>query len=233
MDVVAPPHAANVVELPIVARRGDVPADWPRVDSHYLDGTVNNSTRLRISLRGPGRLLVRATPALPGPSAVRSSWPQQYRRLPPRLQPVPALDVAFLVELGGYNEASVARRIRLVRDVIGALGAAAISSAAVEVALFGYRDHFGEHSADVTDISDDRDKLVVDCGLTSIPAALDFLGRLDLWRSVPVRDDYAAPVEDALHQVAEGAVRWRPGTRHLLFIVGSRRPTHIGPQVAW
>ena len=113
---------------------------------------------------------------------------------------MPALDVAFLVELGGYNEASVARRVRLVREVIGALDAAAMSQTAVEVALFGYRDHFGVHSSDVTDISDDRDKLVVDCGLTTVPAALDFLDRPDLWRAVPVQDDYAAPVEDALRE---------------------------------
>ena len=108
--------------------------------------------------------------------------------------------------------------------MIGALDAAAMSQTAVEVALFGYRDHFGVHSSDVTDISDDRDKLVVDCGLTTVPAALDFLDRPDLWRAVPVQDDYAAPVEDALRRVAKGAVKWRRGARHLLFVVGSRPP---------
>jgi hypothetical protein len=224
VDVLPPPHAAGIVELPIVARRGDNPWDWPRVDSHYLDVTSRTSTTLRVSLDGPGQLTVRAAPALSRPPTAGSKWPQQARLLPSRLRPVPALDVAFLVELGGYTEASVARRVRLVRELIGALDAAAMSQTAVEIALVGYRDHFGVHSSNATDTSDDREKLVVDCGLTTVPAALDFLNRPGLWQAVQVQDDYAAPVEDALRRVARGAVKWRRGARHLLFVVGSRPP---------
>ena len=64
VDVLPPPHAADIVELPIVARSGDGPYDWPRVDSHYLDPTVNTPTKLRVSLHGPGQLSVRSAPAL-------------------------------------------------------------------------------------------------------------------------------------------------------------------------
>ena len=69
VDVLPPPHAADIVELPIVARSGDGPYDWPRVDSHYLDPTVNTPTKLRVSLHGPGQLSVRAAPALRLPPA--------------------------------------------------------------------------------------------------------------------------------------------------------------------
>jgi hypothetical protein len=220
VDVVPPPHAADIIELPIVARRGDRDAGWPLVDSHFIDGTVSSPTQLQIRMHRPGQLETSATPDLLLAPAGSSGWPKLLGRLPSRLRPLRALDLVFLVELGGYEDAAVARRIALIRQVIDALRVAA-SEAAVEVAVIGYRDHntryrFGGRDA--------RDQLVIAQRLTPAATAAGILDRDDLWARVDVQDDYAAPLECALRKLAEDVPKWRPGAQRAALIVGSRPP---------
>jgi hypothetical protein len=221
VDVLPPPHAANVIELPIVARRGDRRTDWPLVGSYFIDGTINSPTQLRIRLHRPGELETSAIPALlPAPSA-GSGWPELGDRLPERLRPVRALDLAFLVELGGYDEAAVARRIRLIREVVSALRVASASETTVEVAVIGYRDHNSKHRILGRAAGD---QLVIHRGLRPAAAAAGILDRDDLWARVGVQDDYAAPLECALRALAEDGLAWRSDARRAVLIVGSRPP---------
>jgi hypothetical protein len=227
VTVAPPPHAADIVELPVVARRGDRDVQWPLVDSYFINGTDSQPTQLRISLPGPGQLRQTATPALVRPPAAGSSWPTLLRRLPSRLGPVPALDLAFLVELGGYDDAAVIRRMRLVREVIGALRDAAPESTA-QVAVIGYRDHYGRYKFRARA---EHSQLIIQRQLNQIPAALGIVGSHELWARVAVHDDYAAPLECALRKLAEDGLAWRPGARRVVLIVGSRAPHPHMPDV--
>ena len=137
------------------------------------------------------------------------------------------MDIAFLVELGG-SQPDVERRIDLVRSVIGRLQATVDAATAVQAAVIGYRDHLGRYRRHV---ADDRDRLIVGCELGPIDAARQLLDREELWQAVPIISDLAAPVEDALHYLANTS-SWRPAVRHVLVILGNRppHPPAVGPE---
>lgn len=221
VHVLPPPQAADVVEVPVVARRGDTDRDWPLVGTHFIDGTAERPTQLQIRLHGPGQLRTTAAPELLPEPATGSRWPGLLRELPKRLQPVPALDLAFLVELGGYEDVAVARRIQLVREVIGKLRATAMRKTVAQVAVMGYRDHNSKYQMRGRAA---HNKLVVGTGLEPAASVLDALGSHEMWARVEVQDDYAAPLECALQVLAEDGPAWRPAARRVVVIVGSRPP---------
>jgi hypothetical protein len=219
--VVSPPaHAAEELLLPIVARRGDEPAKWPLIESLAISGTRTGPTSLLVRLHAPGRLGATAEPDAQPPRAGLPGWPGLLRDLPRQLRRTLSLDLAFLIELCGEKEA-VARRMDLARGVIDDLQAHAARPADIRIAVVGYRDHFGPHYGGAVD---EEDRLVVTYGLRSIDSAVSVLVAEDVWQAVPRLNDSAAPIEDALEALVTEAGSWRPGARHLLFIVGSRPP---------
>lgn len=232
-------HGAKRLALPIVARRGPV-SDFrdvaalkdrrPLVQMAAIDGEAAGTTMLHVRLSKPGRLKMRATPDLlatdPG-----VGWPELIGELPEAIPPtdVPGesgVDLVLLVELGGDSDV-VAARIELARQIVEALP----DVAAAQVAVVGYRDHFGKHYVDAIAVrGKEHEALIVGCGLSPATGVLSMLKRSvlqrsDRWKAVPTGDDHAAPIEDALLVVADSHWGWRPQARHVLFLIG-RRPPH-------
>ena len=229
-----PGYATRHLVLPIVARRGPV-TDWrdlpvlseqrPLVTMAVLDGATGGPFRLRVRLSRPGRPRLLPMPELLPSGAGSADWPgligELPKRLPPALSSAGGLDLVLMVELGGIEE-DVAARIRLARGVVEAFRGAP----ATRIAVLGYRDHFGKHTVDAIAVrAQETDALVVGCGLSTVPGALSMFQRPERWRAVPVHEDNAAPVEDALHLIVDPRWGWRPATRHVLLVLG-RRPPH-------
>jgi len=229
-----PGHAADRLALPIVARRGPV-TDYrdpdllrdlrPLVAMAALDGTIPETTELRVTLRGPGRLDVQHARGVLPAHAVRVGWPELITGVPKQLPPtnrsaMGGLDLVVLVELGGA-EGTVATRVRLARDLVDMFR----NASAARIAVVGYRDHFGRHRVDAIGKTDeDQEALVVGCPLVEPAGARSVLRRADRWHEVPVGDHHAAPIEDALQIVAGPKWEWRLGTRHVLLVIGGRPP---------
>jgi hypothetical protein len=207
--VTAPSAAADLLVLPVVARRGDDPAGWPAVGVGAMDGTVVGHTQLRIRLEAPGWVSMSASPRLVrGDDA--PGWPGVLDELPARVPAAVVADVVLLAELGGPPE-TVTHRMRLVDSVVGEL-----DCAGVKVAVIGYREHWDKYPM--------PEGLIVGCGLGDADDVRPMLARDDMWQAVAIRDRHAAPLEDALDAVAQQDWGWRPGARHLLVVFGSRPP---------
>jgi hypothetical protein len=137
-----------------------------------------------------------------------------------------SLDLVLLVELGGYERKAgrdVAARLRLVKDVIGEFQAVP----EVRIALLGYRDHRGFHERHEIGLPGREHRALV-VGSTEgfgTPQDLQWrLGQHKWWRSVKVRHDHAAPIEEALSMLAQDSWNWRPEARHVVLTVGQRPP---------
>jgi hypothetical protein len=233
-------HAARHLALPIVARRGPV-TDWrdltvlseqrPLVAMATLDSATAGPHRLRIRLSRPGWPQPLPMPGLLPARAGVSNWPGLLRELPKRLplgqSSAAGLDLVVMVELGGAEE-DVAARVRLARGVAETFR----SVQATRIAVMGYRDHFGRHNVDaIAVLAQESEALVVGCGMSTVSGALSMFQRPERWQAVPVGEDNAAPVEDALHLIASPRWDWRPGARHVLLVVGLRppHPAKAGP----
>jgi hypothetical protein len=235
------PHAAERVALPVVARRTEavdfrdpqaVEERRPLVQMAELSGSAGQ-TELQITLVRPDLLSFRGAPALPEASSAPPPWPALLARLPDRLpatNPLVSqrLDVVLLVELGG-DEQVVADRVRLAREVADALSS---TPPTVRVAVLGYRDHFGMHRIDAIPNAELEDEaLVVGCNLASPARVVAFLGEGHRWDNVPIGDNLAAPIEDALQMLAGRKWNWSPAARRVLLIIGARppHPPKVGP----
>jgi hypothetical protein len=228
-----PGHAEDWLALPIVAARGrignlrDLAAlgeNRPLVTMAAMDGAAAGPTTLRVTLLAPGQLAVRATPRLLPESRARAGWPALISGLPERLPPKnraeSGLDLVLLVELGGDRQV-VASRVRLATAMVEAFRAAP----AVRIALAGYRDHFGRHRLDAINEPDqEAEALVVGCGLTAPVQAQKLFREADRWKEVPIGDNRAAPIEDALKMIAGSQWGWRRQARHVLLVIGARPP---------
>jgi hypothetical protein len=165
----------------------------------------------------PGRVSFHGRPGVLSDDGHALRWPELLARLPGSVSAEIAVDLVLLVELGGSADA-VDGRVALATDVVSKL-----HHTDIRVAVAGYRDHFHIHH---TNAATTRESLVVGCGLGEVSRARSALARGGWWQAVEVRDDYAAPLEDALDWVERGS-DWRPDARHLLVVLGSR-PPHPG-----
>ena len=229
-------YSAERVALPIVVRRGPVPdlrniealeEQRPLVTMGELDATTEGPFEVSVELAGPGRAGLVAPQEFLLPDARPVGWPRLIADLPERLQSAPrlsgSLDLVLLVELGGAKE-KVSARVKLICRVVREFR----DVPEARIAVLGYRDHFGDHHAAASGKSGrEREALVV--GSTSGFSTPDDLRwrfeQLDWWCAVPVGDDHAAPVEDALWMIASDMWKWRRDARHVAVIVG-RRPPH-------
>jgi hypothetical protein len=216
--VKAPPSSADRLALPVVMRRGPEPADWPAVGIASMPGSTPGTTQLQVRLVAPGQVSFHARPDVISEDGAAPSWPELLMALPGSVPAEIAVDLVLLVELGG-SAAAVAGRVTLAADVVSKL-----RHPGIRIAVVGYRDHFHSHFTNATVA---RNRLIVGCGLEHPGNARSVLARRDLWQAVEVRDDYAAPLEDALHWVEDEGLTWRRDARHLLVVLGSR-PPHPG-----
>jgi hypothetical protein len=230
-------HAAKVLALPIVARRGTVPdlRDAAALAEHLplvkmvAVGSGKWPAEVRIRLAGPGHPhVLEATEA----RTAQPNWPEVIKELPAQLPPANPpwelsrpgdLDVAVLVELGGAS-ADVAARVGLARGVVRKFRG--VPDARVRIGVLGYREHYGPyHKNSNLDPGREGRALVIGARLSKPSEAASVLDR-DGWRdSVPIVHPYAAPVEDALRELADDKWGWRPDARHVVIIIG-RRPPH-------
>jgi hypothetical protein len=202
-----------------------------------LEAETGGPFQIRIELARPGLAHVPAPPEYLLPDALAGGWPGVIDDLPYRLRPTPrlpagSLDLVLLVELGGAKDKGakdVAARVGLVRRVVREFR----DVPGARIAVLGYRDHFGHHDRDKIGVpGQEREALVVgSTGGFSTPGELRSMFRqAELWRPVPVGEDHAAPVEEALWMIADDAWGWRPDTRHVVLIIGRRPPHPARPQ---
>jgi hypothetical protein len=230
-------YSADRVALPIVARRtpaadyqdlGALAADRPLVLMTALDGTFTGPVGLMVKLAGPGRVQVGDAQHALRPDATPAPWPELLASLPIRLPTEDdiadrALDLVLLVELGGRAE-TVRARVRLAREVIDQLRTV---PGQVRAAVLGYRDHFGAHHIDAIGRWNQEDEaLVVGGKLTSLEGARSLFKSARRWQPVPIADNQAAPIEDALQSIiTDPDWKWARSARHVLLTIG-RRPPH-------
>jgi len=205
--VQAPPLAANLVALPVVAKRGPKLASWPEVGRAILDGATVGTISLRVQLEAPGH--VHFMPRQMPDDGTVPSWPGLLQDLPQHLPGGVPADVVVLVEVGG-SDAAV--RLDLLDNLL-----AQIDHPDVRVAIVGYRDH-SVHAGPTVHGS----------GLDRIEKARAELGKLRRWPAGKVGHDHAAPIEDALDWVVKQGLGWRPRARHILVVCGARPPHHAG-----
>ncbi|HSA50766.1 MAG TPA: hypothetical protein VLH10_11755 [Yinghuangia sp.] len=232
--VARPPGLPGPAALPVLTRGG--PQDeWTELAVAHADIAVPGQAVVVATLEGPGRvrLQVRGVGGDRGVSYALGRWPQSWRELaatlPHRYSAATGADVVVAVELGG-SATVVAERLEVLRTLAHALrasgGPAATpafgggppggrprgpeSDSLVRLAAIGYRDHSKDrHLADedpclATDLTD--------------PGAV--LSAVQNWQAHPVVDQFAAPLEDALHRAL--SLGWRPGTQRTLVVLGSR-----------
>ncbi|MFD5661227.1 hypothetical protein [Streptomyces hirsutus] len=146
---------------------------------------------------------------------------------PPRAA---AVDVLLLLELGG-TQAESERRVRFLRSVLRRLGATGPpdpgagrpggetpeARTGLRIGLVGYEDH----KVLPVRAGPEGDSVLSVWGPGSAEAAAEAVRRFPVR---PVRHDYGAPLEDALHAAAHWP-HWRDGARHLLLVL-ARRPPH-------
>jgi hypothetical protein len=181
--------------------------------------------RVEIGLDGPDRISVR------DPAGAESGPPSE---VPALLRAVPSvyraldldLDLAFLVELGGTDDA-VRRRVGIVAAAIRWIVERHPDPEAARFAVVGYGDHRG----DVNDVT----------RVWPFAAGDDVLRVLPELAAETLRDPYHAPVEDALAAASDRRLGWRAApTRRALVTVGSRPPhppsqseSHCPRGLAW
>jgi hypothetical protein len=233
---VARPLAANRVALPVVARRTPaadyrnlavVAADRPLAAMRALDGTVEGPVDLTIELASPRDVKMTDARRLVGSSTGLTGWPDLLDGVPTHLPATQeragrAMDLVLLIELGGGLD-TVRSRVQLARDVIDEVRTV---PGLVQIAVLGYRDHFGRHHVDAIGRKNEEDEaLVVGGKLTTPDRAWAMLKSARRWRAVPVVDDLAAPVEDALQCIiTDPDWKWHGTARHVLLTIGGRPP---------
>jgi hypothetical protein len=231
-------YAAEQLALPIVARRAPV-ADLrdvealeeqrPLIAMAVLDAATGGPFQVRVELARPGLVQLQAPQEFLLADAVPGGWPELMVDLPERLWSAArlsagSLDLALLVELGGAGDQAVAARVRLIRDIIREFR----DVPEARIAVLGYRDHFDIHHRDKIGVSGQEEQALIVGSIGGFSTSDDLQSMLqqsDWWSAVPVRNDYAAPVEEALWLLTGDQWDWRPDARHVVLIVG-RRPPH-------
>jgi hypothetical protein len=199
-----PPAAADRLVIPVVAKRGPVASRWPQVGRAVIDSALGASVQLKVQVERPGKVsfLPRAAPddgRLP-------DWPEVLSLTPPELASDAPADLVILVEIGPTPEAAGPRL-----DMLDAF-LEQLTQPDIRVAVVGYRDH---HQNATT---------VMGRPLDTPKHARQLLPDLRAWEAAH-GDDYAAPLEDALHWLTTEQLEWRAQARHLLLACGSR-PAH-------
>jgi hypothetical protein len=206
--------------LAVVARPVGPPERWLPVAGGRLPLPAGTDAVLSVELTGAGAVRFSGPP---GVRAAKLDWPALLAGLPETCGADP-VDLVCAVELGGPQAElggpqaePVWQRIRLVADLLELVAAEHPDPAAVQVGLVGYHDHVYD------DMKRWREPVIrtVTLGPVRTAAAV-----LDTWQPTGCNHAYAAPVEDAIHELAAPGWQetWREAARHVLVTVGSRPP---------
>ncbi|MER6150740.1 hypothetical protein [Streptomyces hirsutus] len=221
----------GVFALPLVTARGIRTEDWPVLHTGRARVRPGHRTTVTVALDGHGQLRF-TEPELFAESRDGRTLPHATdadtnASRPPRAA---AVDVLLLLELGG-TQAESERRVRFLRSVLRRLGATGPpdpgagrpggetpeARTGLRIGLVGYEDH----KVLPVRAGPEGDSVLSVWGPGSAEAAAEAVRRFPVR---PVRHDYGAPLEDALHAAAHWP-HWRDGARHLLLVL-ARRPPH-------
>ncbi|MFC5954596.1 hypothetical protein ACFP51_08885 [Streptomyces pratens] len=235
-DVDADSRARDgVFTLPLVTARGTRTEDWPVLRTGRARVRPGRRTTVTVALDSYGQLRF-AAPELFTESRTRRTLPHSTDADVDEgaSRPRAAADVLLLLELGGARAESE-RRVRFLWSVLHRLGAAGPpdpgagrpggeipkAPASLRIGLVGYEDH----KVLPVRAEPEGDSVLSVWGPGSAEAAAEAVRRFPVR---PVRHDYGAPLEDALHAAAHWR-HWRDGARHLLLVL-ARRPPHPARQ---
>ncbi|MFC5675254.1 hypothetical protein [Streptomyces incanus] len=224
----------GVFALPLVTARGTRTEDWPVLRTGRARVRPGRRTTVTVALDSHGQLRF-AEPELftEGRSGRTLTRSTDADADVPRPRAA-AVDVLLLLELGGARAESE-RRVGFLRSVLRQLGAAGPPDpeagrhvgeipkhpTGLRIGLVGYEDH----KVLPVRAGPEGDSVLSVWGPGSAEAAAEAVRRFPVR---PVRHDYGAPLEDALHAAAHWG-HWRDGARHLLLVL-ARRPPHPARQ---
>ncbi|GAA1592473.1 hypothetical protein GCM10009678_88360 [Actinomadura kijaniata] len=195
-----PPGDAPTTVLAAVAAHGD---RWDLLTC--VETAVSDTVTVHAALGGPRDVRLTA----PGLTPRAATLPDLLDAIPPRLEILTEpVDLLVAIELGGLD-GRVRRRLDLVRDLLRA-----VDPALVRAAVYGYRDHAYGRGREGRPVLDGE-------WLAPVAAALDTLDRL---RPSLLEYTDAAPLEDALTELAQRANAAPPPRRAVLLTVASRPP---------
>ncbi|MGW0661090.1 hypothetical protein [Streptodolium elevatio] len=219
VPVARPPGRAGPAALPVVVRGAGPDGEWSELTVARADIPVPGEAVVVASLERPGRVRLRVRGS--GADAAQAgSWPQSWAELsaslPSHHNTDVGADVMVAVELGGPAQL-VTQRLEVVRTLAHALrvgvgvhaGGLPGHAGAARLAAIGYADH-----------SDNRRQADDPCRTAGFASPGELMAILQDWQPTPVVDQFAAPVEDALHRALH--FDWRPGAQRTLVVVGSR-----------
>jgi hypothetical protein len=221
------PGAGGEVTLAVLAKAGRLPRPAPPpghpAGEPLLACTVPLPAvplyRIRILLEGPGRVRIIEPP---GAVPLTRPWAEILNAVPPRVQAAPEpVDLVCAIELAGLP-AEVDRRVRLVRDLLTALGSDFPTPELMRVSVLGCTDHILGQGREAR-------RVIFGAPLASVGEARASLAEL-AQRAAQVHYVPAAPLEDMLQEAAvqlAGSRRLRRAPRLLLV---AKRPPHPYPQ---
>lgn len=216
--VVRPPGRQGQAALPVLIRGGGTDPEWTELTVAGADIPVPGQAVVVASLDGPGRVRLRVRGSGADAHHTRNvvRWPQSWAELraslPSHHNTTVGTDVVVAVELGGPAHV-VADRMDVLRTIAHALRVGADgtpgNSGTARLAAIGYGDH-----------SDDRRRVDDPCLVAGFAHPGVLANTVQEWHALPVVDQFAAPVEDALHRALD--FDWRPDAVRTLVVVGSR-----------
>ncbi|MEW2395221.1 hypothetical protein [Streptomyces sp. NPDC046862] len=223
-----PGQTSGVYALPLVTARGTRTEDWPVLRTGRTRVRPGHRTTVTVALDRHGQL------RFTGPELFAEGRGGHTLPYPttPALPRSGAADLLLLFELGGGRE-EFERRARFLGTLLQQVGGAwrpvrdngrphTGTTQGLSVGLIGYEDHtFLPVRAGAAAT------VLRPWGPGSAGAAAEAVRR---YSARPVRHDYAAPLEDALHAAAHWR-HWRDGARHVLLVL-ARRPPHPARQQA-
>ncbi|GAA4959671.1 hypothetical protein [Actinoplanes utahensis] len=214
-----PPVAAEsrTITVPVLARRGGQPADWPVLALPHTEIAEHATATLQVRLTGPG-----AVTCDNGTGPLRAGDPGSLhtglRARTVRLPAPPPLDLACLIELcGGADPAEVRARLDLLLHTLDLVTDRYARRGGLRVAALGYFDHVYSEAG-----GDPRRELVrpVEFGAPPVVRAA-----VSAWRPARKERDYVTALGDALARVRR--LRWRrddPAVRRAVLVIGRRPP---------
>ncbi len=215
VPVARPPGRSGPAALPVVVRGAGPDREWSELTVARAEIPVPGEAVVVASLERPGhvRLRVRGTapdsaPAEGNEGAWPQSWAELSASLPSHHNTDVGADVLVAVELGGPAQL-VDQRLDVVRTIAHALRAGGGAGGAARLAAIGYGDH-----------SDNRRQADDPCQTAGFASPDALMAVVQDWQALPVADQFAAPVEDALHRALH--FDWRPDAQRTLVVVGSR-----------
>ncbi|MBE1484386.1 hypothetical protein [Plantactinospora soyae] len=219
VPVYGPPIAAEATTatLPLLARHGAHPADWPILRLPRLELAGRAAETVTVTLVGPGALHCadgrNGDLPVDDPESLRTG----LRHRPMTIPVPPSLDLVCLVELCGGSRDEVQDRLDILLRTVDLLTERYARQDSLRIGVVGYFDHV------YTEAKGDRQREL--CRVVELGEPGFVRAQVARWRPAPRQRDYATAVGDALARA--NRLRWRrddPRVEHAVLMIGRRPP---------